>query len=295
MMSQQLDREKLEKLLQAENIKKLSFPDLVELVQGEITGFLPDGVYQIDPRNGDLILYHSSRARRPHDNQLPPPEIVERACAICQGKTTSVVDVAELSEGFTFINLNLFPVVYPLDGVDQTYGLHLLQWTSSQHDKDWHNMPLADCVVVMERLAALEKKLLTGSRELTLDRRGCVVIIKNYGRLVGGSLAHGHQQIAFGNVIPRRFRDNRRFEQERRETFSAYLLRENPPELLVRDYGPVLLFGRVIFPELVKGSVTYSNQFGYMALGLVLNLAIGIGCCLLARKMLLWTETENAS
>jgi hypothetical protein len=60
-------------------------------------------------------------------------------------------------------------------------------------------------------------------------------------------------------------------------------------------YGPVLLFGRVIFPKLVEGSVTYNNQFAYMVLGLVLNLAIGIGCCLLARKMLLSTEAENVS
>jgi galactose-1-phosphate uridylyltransferase len=241
MMIQQLDRERLAKLVQAENIEAFSFPDLVELVRGEISEFLPDGVYRVDPRNGDLVLYHSSRARRPHDNQPPPTEIVERACVICQGRTTSIVDVAELSEGFTFINLNLFPVVYPLDGAGQTYGLHFLQWTSSQHDKDWHNMPLADCVVVMKRLAALEKKLLTGSRELTPDRRGFVAIIKNYGRLVGGSLAHGHQQIAFGNVMPRRFWDNWRFEQERGETFSAYLLRENSPALVVKDYGPAIL------------------------------------------------------
>ncbi len=240
-MNQHLDRETLENILQTENIEMLSFPDLVELVREEITGFLPDGVYQTDPRNGDLILYHSSRARRPHDNQPPPSESVERACAICQGKTTGVVDVADLSEGFTFINLNLFPVVYPLDGMDQTYGLHFLQWTSSQHNKDWHNMPLADCTVVMERLAALEKKLLTGSEELLPDQQGCVAIIKNYGRLVGGSLAHGHQQIALGNVMPRRFEDNRRFEQEREETFSAYLLRENPLALVVKDYGPAIL------------------------------------------------------
>ena len=58
---------------------------------------------------------------------------------------------------------------------------------------------------------------------------GHVSIIKNYGRLVGGSLAHGHQQIALSNVMPRRVLDHQRFEMEHGENFSAYMLRENPP------------------------------------------------------------------
>ena len=68
-----------------------------------------------------------------------------------------------------------------------------------------------------------------------------VSIIKNQGGLVGGSLAHGHQQIAFGSVMPGRVQDNRRFEQEQGEPFSAYLLRENPAEFAVSDYGPAVL------------------------------------------------------
>jgi len=111
-------------------------------------------------------------------------------------------------------------------------------------------MPLADRVVVMKRLAVLERKLLTasagvmpagkswGDRE---GRYGFVSIVKNHGRLVGGSLTHGHQQIGFSNVMPRRFRDNWRFEKDKGEPFSAYLLRENPSELLLRDYGPAVL------------------------------------------------------
>jgi hypothetical protein len=161
--------------------------------------------------------------------------------------------VAELSEGFTVINKNLFPIVYPFGGEDVASGLHLLQWTSSQHDKDWHNMPLRDCVVVMARLAALERTLLAGVDALPALAdfaggpgcgglpRGFVIIIKNYGRLVGGSLIHGHQQIAFTNVMPRHFRDNWRFARERGETFSAHMLRETPVELLVKDYGPAVL------------------------------------------------------
>jgi galactose-1-phosphate uridylyltransferase len=66
-------------------------------------------------------------------------------------------------------------------------------------------------------------------------------VLKNYGHLVGGSLAHGHQQIILSNVAPRRLLDDWRFARERGESFAAYLLRENPAELLVRDYGPAAL------------------------------------------------------
>lgn len=263
-MGRQLNRKALESILQAENIESLSFPELVKLFREEegISEFLPDGVYQVDPRNGDRIIYNSSRARRPHDYAPPPSSSLEPKCIICQGRTTGVVDVADLSEGFTFINKNLYPALYPLDanhsshlaGEDQgtrgrwSCGLHFLQWTSSLHDKDWHNMPLSDRVVVMQRLAALERKLLTDSNlppseswEDPDGYDGFVLIIKNYGRLVGGSLAHGHQQIAFSNVMPRGIWNNWRFERERGGPFSAFLLRENSSELVVKDYGPATL------------------------------------------------------
>jgi galactose-1-phosphate uridylyltransferase len=99
----------------------------------------------------------------------------------------------------------------------------------------------------MGRLAALEKKLLTEFAptpepgEGQGSQRGFVLIIKNYGHLVGGSLAHGHQQIGLSNVMPRRIHDNWRFEKEHGETFSTYLVRENPPGLLIRDYGAAML------------------------------------------------------
>jgi galactose-1-phosphate uridylyltransferase len=235
----------------------------LELIEDQIADSLPDGVYQVDPRNGDLILFTSARGRRPHDNvpESAGEAEMERPCIICQGKTTRVVDAADLSEGFTFINENRFPILYPFDSLGRTRGstggqaaagLHFLQWTSSLHDKDWHNVPLADCIVVVRRLAALERKLLVDSDELFptpepwVERfgyryHGFVSIIKNYGRLVGGSLAHGHQQIALSNVLPRRILDDARFEHQRGETFSAYLMRENPADLLVRDYGPAVL------------------------------------------------------
>jgi galactose-1-phosphate uridylyltransferase len=261
-MNRQLDRETLFNILQAEDIEGLSFLELVRLFQEDeaLSKFLPDGVYQIDPRNGDRIIYNSSRARRPYDNRPAQPSPTDSGgeCVICQGRTTGVVDVADLSQGFTFINKNLFPVLYPLEthrpdgttdrrGQDpgpeggSTYGFHFLQWTSSYHDRDWHNMPLSDRVVVMKRLAALEKRLLTELPIADSGGHGFVLIMKNHGRLVGGSLSHGHQQIALSNVMPRRVQDNWRFETERGESFSTYLLRKNPTELTVANYGPAIL------------------------------------------------------
>lgn len=240
----QINRENLAALLEANDISKLSMEDLEMLFrqEGSLKRSLPDGSCQIDPRNGDRIIYVPRRGDRPHDNRpvksTDTPS--EGGCPICQGSTTGVVDVAELSEGFTFINKNLFPVVYPFaekqlesEGVSSARGLHFLQWTSSLHDKDWHNMPLSDGAVVMSRLAALEKKLVETGKQ--------VLITKNYGRLVGGSLSHGHQQIILTSLLPNRFLDNQRFMDEKGESFSTYLLRENPTGLEVRDYGPAVL------------------------------------------------------
>jgi galactose-1-phosphate uridylyltransferase len=264
-MTQQLDRHKLADLVESEDIASLPFTELVRSFREdqEISKHLPDNLYQIDPRNGDVILHHSARARRPHDNRplLSPSSAQPQACIICEGQTTGILDVADLSQGFTFINKNLFPILSPCDPGQldsQAYGrhahaseagpacgLHFLQWTSSRHDQDWHNMSPADCTIVMKRLAALERKLVTDSGGFMPPGEGgehsFVLIVKNHGYLVGGSMAHGHQQIAFSSVMPRRGRDNVRFQIQRGETFSAYLMRENPSALSVKDYGYVTL------------------------------------------------------
>ena len=253
---QQISREAVNKILESETIDELSVTQMFEMVRNdpELAKFRPDALYQVDPRDGAVILYNSARARRPHDYPEPPAESkTATACPICEGKTTGVIDVAGLSEGFTFINKNLFPVLYPPvngDNDESPYGLHFLQWTSSLHDNDWHNMPVEDRVVAMKRLAALEQKLLRESAEFMPsspstngknENHGYVSIFKNYGLMVGGSLSHGHQQICFSNVMPRRFQNNWRFWQERGEVFSGYMLRENPSELLIKDYGEAML------------------------------------------------------
>lgn len=264
-MKQQLAHQLARKLLHSEDISTLPLSELEMLFRSEhgIDHYLPDGSVEIDPRNGDRILFNSARSRRPHDNrsQKEPIKADEGGCVICQGQTTGIIDLAELSNGFTFINKNLFPVLYPFTtdrapvkiihgntSPDQPQppvkGLHFLQWTSSLHDKDWHNMPLSDRLIAMSRLAALEKMLLTGNkdgREIPLQSNRSVIITKNFGHQVGGSLSHGHQQIAFSPVTPGRFLDNQRFEEQRGETFSQYLQSQNPATLAVKSYGPATL------------------------------------------------------
>jgi len=272
-MTQQLDWEQLQALVQAESVEQLSMQQLHELFHAEqqMIPFLPDSICQIDPRDGELIVYNSTRSRRPHDSTTTPPDpasaAVEKPCVICQGKTTGIIDVARLSQGATFINKNLFPIIYPLQNIleecrlqplypdpthtgRRSYGFHFLQWTSSQHHQDWHTLSLDDGFIVLQRLAALEHKLLYESEGLMppsetppprKPTHGFVSMIKNHGQLAGGSLAHGHQQIGYSNIMPRRFYNNWCFSQRHQEYFSDYLLRENPAELTIWDYGAVIL------------------------------------------------------
>ena len=269
-----LTHEAMAPKIDAADISELSLERLTELFEQELgqTGYLPDGICQVDPRNGDRVIYNSARAGRPHDNQ-PGADTVEqegdqpaRRCIVCDNMVTRTVDIAELSEGFTFINKNLFPILYPLSGqkseasdplddssgVDggASHGFHFLQWTSSYHQRDWHNMPRADLLVVTRRLAALERTLLTTCGAQMPDNsawgdetgsRGHVGLVKNYSHLVGGSIAHGHQQIALSNNIPRRMADNLRFEQRHGESYARFMLRQNPARLTVRDLGAALL------------------------------------------------------
>lgn len=243
-MRQHLSRSTLETILQASDIAGLSDRELVALVRDEIEhDRLPRQMVRMDPRSGDRVVYSTARSVRPHDHpqEQPSQSADEQACIICQGKTTGVVDVAELSEGFTFINKNLFPAFYPFE-TGAASGLHLLQWTSSYHDTDWHNLAVEDAAVAMSRLAELERSLLAVSLSTgEAGRERYVTIFKNYGAVVGSSLAHGHQQIILSDVRPGSAAANQAFFRNEGETFAAFMLRETPDELIVREYGPATL------------------------------------------------------
>lgn len=242
-----------------ERIADLTWQRAIELLhrQEGMGDYLPDGIYAVDPRNQEATLFNRSRARRPHDNKANRSQEASPACIICDGKTTSIIDRAELAEGFTFINENLFPILYPegastehagLTGElgSRSFGLHFVQWTSSYHAHDWPALNTDDRVVVLDRLAALEERLLE-LPDFPADER-YVSIIKNSGRLVGGSLSHPHQQIGLSNAMPRRVRENRDFFDRTGRTFSAFMLEHTIPELTVARLDT----GRLVVPYFMR-------------------------------------------
>lgn len=273
-----LDRAAAERRRAPFDLQGISWPRLKELVTMDepFRRFAPEGVWARDPRDLGVALYNERRARRPHDYHSPgdsdsaaagsAPEAPAAAapCPICSGKTTPIVDIAELSDGFTFINTNLYPIVAPAPAPSRAstaaapagpeehsgeiLGAHFLQWTSSHHDVDWPELGSPDRGAVMGRLALLERALLS-LEPFDDGREGRFVsIIKNVGKSVGGSLSHGHQQIALSNVMPKGVRDNLAFLESRGETFSRYLHRENPDELTVAE----LDHGKLIVPYFMR-------------------------------------------
>jgi len=104
-------------------------------------------------------------------------------------------------------------------------------------------------VIVMNRLGAIERHLPAAFRDLgkavgweSSDvSSGHVSIIKNGGIGSGGSLEHGHQQIVFSNILPRRIVENKNFEQTHGQVFSKFMLEENPGSLVIQDFGHAVL------------------------------------------------------
>ena len=238
----ELSKSNLNKILENRRVEELDFTTLRTLFEGEdkVKLHAPSGKFSVDPRTNDRVVYSEARTRRPHDTVSEVLQVGrDDECIICQGKTTGVIDFTPLSEGFTFINKNLFPAVFLHENNGKkneiASGYHFLQWTSSVHGMDWHNMRIDDLAVVMKRLGALEEKL------LSYGKYQHVIIIKNYGRQVGGSLTHGHQQILWTNIKPGHFEADEKFAKERGTAFCEYMLNENPESLVVKDYGKAIL------------------------------------------------------
>ncbi len=250
-----------------EDISNISYNDIIQnfLSDKDIEKNKPIGICQIDPRTNDRIIYSEARAKRPHDTKpvanskwrMSDSSSVS-SCIVCTGKTTSIIDMAEISEGCTFINKNLFPVLYPETNITLTdisfppsvsghnaVGAHFLQWPSSVHESDFHNMDLNDIHIVLKRLAAFEEKLLhdpnskmppTG-QDKNDSHYGYVGVIKNVGCLVGGSVTHGHHQIIHTNIKPRKIEDDQRFMKDWNLSFSRYILTQNPKDLTIKTYN----------------------------------------------------------
>lgn len=257
--------DQLKELIETESIEELSTDQLLlSFLNDSDINYDPIHIRGlIDPRNSEPVIFNPLRSARPRNNSVKDNGSSTNAiaCPICAGNTTRVLDITELSKGFTFINKNLFPVLCIPDNIITSlleqnkpsqevpiWGLHFVQWTSSYHELDWHNMPFDDCHKVMIRLAALEKKLSKVGLEIShrlADNNQTdpwsVSIIKNVGAAVGGSLEHGHQQIILSNILPKRISDDITFHKKHKATFSNYLLSKTPTDLCIRDFGPAVL------------------------------------------------------
>lgn len=249
----------LSKLVEHNSIETLSLDQVLSSFQREriLMESSRDIRSAVDPRNGEPVIYTPGRSLRPHDYQIQinAGRGEATACPICAGETTGILDWAALKKGITFINKNLYPVLPPptpdiKENKSGPQGLHFVQWTSSEHKRDWFNMSLDDCTTVMGRLAVLEKALVNFSREIETRKEQagsiskdswCVSIIKNVGSAVGGSLEHGHQQVLLGNIVPRRILADQEFEARKGISFSQYLIRETPEKLVIKDYTGVVL------------------------------------------------------
>ncbi len=213
----------------------------------------PEFYYQVDPRNQQKILYCPARSKRPHDRafSLPIGQSETCFCPICEGDTTKVWDIAALSKGHTFINENLYPAVFPLaeetSSRNMASGVHLLQWLSNDHHKDYHNLAWEDILVGLKSLAKIEKLLLQGQKNLEISDwdekqslHGYFSIIKNYGITAGCSLSHGHLQMIHSNVFPLRIEQDNVFAQKQEKGFSAFLQEENRRKFCITSYDELV-------------------------------------------------------
>lgn len=248
MITQELSMENADRLMFQPQADHLSLSQWNTLIQEHTEKAAPP-LSAVDPRTGTLTLFNPDREKRPHDNR---PDSVKSACPVCSGNTTPIVQRALLSTGFTFINLNLFPISVPQltaapDASSSRPGIHLLQWTSSIHDQKWYTLTPEDRATVIRELGTIEKSLLqlpfTDSQE---ERH--VSIIKNQGSSVGGSLEHDHQQIALLDFEPPTAAADRQFFEATGRHFSSRLLETNLPELTLKTWDS----GELIIPPFMS-------------------------------------------
>ncbi len=277
-----------------DSLNDLDLRRMMEVLAADpvVAEHVPDESCQLDPRDGTMVIYSQARA---HRYQRPVPQVAVTPgdvtpCPICEQVQTKVLDIAPLSEGFSYISQNLYPIVHPAQRLAQdlldepvypdpkhrgraAYGVHLLQWTSSLHDQDWHNMPVADLTITLERVAELGQKLLRSGAgymppvDASGEYFGYLSMMKNYGAAAGASLSHGHQQLVFANIMPQSAFHDWSFHRRHQRTFSRYMLAENAPELTIYedDYVRLLVPYFMARPlsmqlHLRQGGLNYLHQ-----------------------------------
>jgi len=261
-----LDAEKLASITRISDIETASYADVEDVVrESEARDFRPNPEAARDPRTGTWISFSEARLRRPlsrdnaHAEAYAPasedaPAHADAAasdsddnrphtdCIVCNCRLTPAVDVAPLCREQTFITPNLFPMVYPFPAARAAggRGLHLLQWCSTLHAADVHNMCSHDVQTVMKRLTALERFLLHGNAAGFPDtgdgHRGYAAIMKNKGFKVGGSVEHGHQQIAHLSVMPQIIALERDYLEREGLSYASSLRKAASPGLVVAEF-----------------------------------------------------------
>ena len=203
----------------------------------------------IDPRTGTTTLYAPRRANRPRIFNAD-------GCKICEGDTTQVIARKKLGlDLYSFANFNLFGFLNPNSCADSTNGIRvkgvgLMVWPTTQH-KDIHQLSPDENTVSFELLSELERELQQTSGDSGFNkveypdgpRHGYVQIIKNTGRAVGGSIEHGHYQLGFLNIPPKRIVDDMKFMKRRNgRSFVRSLAGEldKNKDLEIADYGRVI-------------------------------------------------------
>jgi galactose-1-phosphate uridylyltransferase len=205
--NQHLTREKMMKLHKRVNLRNIL--DVFEETRKNAPSH-----FSLDSRYGEPIVFSEKRMGRPYDNSNNSAK--NDSCAICEGKTTTVLSYGKsINDSFPFSNENMFPAIIPngislagplselvlkmlgTDSHDSAKGVHLLHWPSNYHI-DIHQMKrdevknmlmnIVECENIFENIDPTTYKYST--------------LIKNTGKVAGGSLEHGHFQEVISNLPP---------------------------------------------------------------------------------------------
>lgn len=186
-----------------------------------------------DPKTQLPLIYAPKRKNRPRSSQ-------KFNCPICEGHLTTVVQLAPLqTSGYTFIQGNLFPIVAPLAPIPSisklsTHGVHLVQWCSTSHHADLHNMPFSDIAILFREIQIMEK-LFLGIRPFESLPHRYFSVIKNVGNAVGGSLEHGHLQLLCSSLEPLTLRQDRDFFEREGLSYVSALRQTSNPTLKITE------------------------------------------------------------
>ncbi len=251
--SMALDTARLAEITRFERIEEASYADIEAVVRHSgAEDYPPERNADQDPRSDVWVSYSESRRRRPvsvaagdGDGRTGSYEDGRdvTSCIVCDCRLTPAVDVTPLTDGHkTFVTPNLFPMVYPVPPAtcEGGRGLHFIQWCSTEHEADLHNMSWQDMETVTERLAAVEEFLLHGEGAGFPDtggsHSGIAAIMKNRGLKVGGSVEHGHQQIAHLSVLPRALAADADFFGRNGQPYATALRKAAGPALTVAEF-----------------------------------------------------------